>query len=106
MLIQEINTFCALLTVLHLTADFIALCDLYYEKVQCPTINYLNEAAMIMQGRDLYGVSRRPNGEFVVRRVKYDCSFPLSPSFAFWFNGRGEPGLEPESQSDRPMGEH
>jgi hypothetical protein len=108
LLMKEIDTFFALFNGLCLTGDFIALCHLYYEKVQSSAIDYLREAAAIMQGRELYGVSWSANGEFVIRKVECNCSFSLSPSFAFGI-GRWkgqEIALEPESQSDGSTGDH
>jgi hypothetical protein len=86
MLMREIDTFTALLNSLHVGGDFIALCDLYFEKVQFSEITYLREAAAIMQGRQLCGISRREDGDIVVRTVPCEYSSAMSPSFAFWMD--------------------
>jgi hypothetical protein len=102
MIMREIDTFFALLNDLNTSGEFIAICDLFYEAVQFPEIDYLSDAAMIMQGRSLYGISRRAQGDIVIRKVDYGCPFRLSPSFTFCIDWRGGQVStpEPESQSD------
>jgi hypothetical protein len=85
-LMKELDTFTALLNSLAIGGDFIALCDLYFEKVESPAIDYLREAAAILQGRAAFGVSLRLDGSYAVRRVPSECGFPLSPSFAFFID--------------------
>jgi hypothetical protein len=104
-IMKEVDTFTALLTSLVIGGDYIALCDLYYEKVETPEIDYLHEAANIMQGREIVGISLLPDGNYVARKVKYDCSFALSPSFAFFIDSaiavqqEGTPGEKDDSES-------
>jgi hypothetical protein len=104
-IMKEIDTFTALLTSLSIGGDYIALCDLYYEKVETPEIDYLHEAADIMQGREICGVSLLPNGNYVIRKIPYERSFSLSPSFSFLIDSaiamqqEGTPGEREDSES-------
>jgi hypothetical protein len=85
-LMKELDTFTALLNAIAIGGDFIALCDVYFEKVQWPEIDYLREAATIVQGREIWGLSMQPDGSYVVRKVQSHWAYNLSPSFAFFMD--------------------
>jgi hypothetical protein len=82
-LMKEIETFSCILSSLGIGGDFIALCDIYYEKIEHENLNYVKEAAEILQGRSMFGISVTENGDFQIRKVESKYGFWLSASFAF-----------------------
>ena len=88
-LMKEITTFFSLISSLQFNGDFIALCDLYYDKVQHAEIDYLPEATQILQGRDICRISRHDDHyaiEVLHSRHQHTlsshytyCSEPVSP---------------------------
>jgi hypothetical protein len=101
-LMKEIETFCAILNSLGIGGDFIALCDLYFNKVQNPAINYVREATTILQGRAIYGISMTPEGSFSVRPVSSGYGYPLSASFTFLLDSHLELEENDQDGSDTP----
>jgi hypothetical protein len=85
-LMKEIDTFCALLNSMWISGEFIALCDLYFERANASEIDYVREATQILQGREIVGIAKTEGGDFVVRRVGSRWPVRLSASFSFWLD--------------------
>lgn len=81
-LMKEITTFFSLISSLQFNGDFIALCDLYYDKVQRNEIAYLQEAAQILQGRDICRITRVED-QLTIDVVQSHHSFALSSHYTY-----------------------
>jgi hypothetical protein len=100
-IMKEIETFIALVNSLWVGGDFIALCDLYFQKAGEGGNGYHRETAAIVQGRQLVAVSKVEKG-FRVRKVKGQFAYRLSASFAFWLETPAPNEKEESDSGDHP----
>lgn len=85
-LMREIETFCDTVRSLQTNGDLNALYNLYLDKLRFGNaIRYVDEAVMIVQGRQLCGIARRKDGSITVRCVSTSKLFPLTSHYAFSF---------------------